>query len=104
MEISYDPNFPRLPSTIGKSPVSYRSIFKNQNAQDMQTAGIETAELDEFNFCSDLMFGNPHYFGAFFTEVIYQTIPDRQNEKPVNPHSFIAESAGKRMGIPIDIN
>ena len=52
MEISYDPNFPRLPSTIGKSPVSYRSIFKNQNAQDMQTAGINNAELDEVNFAA----------------------------------------------------
>ena len=63
----YNSNFPRLLSTSSKSPVSYRSIFKIQNVvQDMQTADIETAELDKVNFCSDLMFGKPLYFVFFY--------------------------------------
>ena len=45
VETLYDSSFPRLPSTSGKSTVSYKSISENQNeVQDMQTADIETAQ------------------------------------------------------------
>ena len=38
VKTSYDSYFPRLPSTSGKSPVSYKSISENQNVmQDMQS-------------------------------------------------------------------
>ena len=50
------------------------------------------------------MFGNPLFYVAFFTEVIHQAVTAKQNKKPIELYSFIAKFAGKRMGLPIDVN
>ena len=49
------------------------------------------------------MFRNPIYFIAFLTEVINRTIMATKADKDVNIYEIITESAGKRTGIPIDI-
>ena len=68
-----------------------------------QNCEIQTQSMDDIDFCNNFMFGNPTYFIAFFTEVINRTIMATKADKDVNIYEIITESAGKRMGIPIDI-
>ena len=49
------------------------------------------------------MFGNPIYFLAFLTEVINQTPLATKTTKEIDMYHFISDSAGKQMGIPIDV-
>ena len=68
-----------------------------------QNCEIQTQSMDDIDFCNNFMFGNPIYFIAFLTEVINGTIMATKADKDVNIYEIITESAGKRMGIPIDI-
>ena len=68
-----------------------------------QNCEIQTQSMDDIDFCNNFMFGNPIYFIAFLTEVINRTIMATKADKGVNIYEIITESAGKRMGIPIDI-
>ena len=62
----------------------------------MHAAGIETTELDKIDFCNKIMFVNSLYFVAFFSEVINKAITAKQNDKPIDIFTRIAESAGKK--------
>ena len=64
---------------------------------------LQTQVMDEVDFSHNFMFGNPIYFLAFLTEVINRTILATKADKNINIYEIISESAGKRMGIPIDI-
>ena len=64
---------------------------------------LQTQVQDEVDFSHNFMFGNPIYFLAFLTEVINRTILAAKANKSINIYEIISESAGKRMGIPIDI-
>ena len=68
-----------------------------------QNCEIQTQSMDDIDFCNNFMFGNPIYFIAFLTEVINRTIMATKADKDVNIYEIITESAGKRTGIPIDI-
>ena len=68
-----------------------------------QNCEIQTQSMDDIDFCNKFMFGNPIYFIASLTEVINRTIMATKADKDVNIYEIITESAGKRMGIPIDI-
>ena len=101
MENSYDSNFPRLPSTSGKSTVSYRSISENQNVvQNMQTADIETVELNKITFEAILYLETLYILLLLFTEVIHQAITAKQNDKLIDLYNFMAESTGKKWEFP----
>ena len=65
---------------------------------------IQTQVMNEVDFSSNFMFGNPIYFLAFLTEVINHTILATKADKNININEIISESAGKRIGIPINID
>ena len=49
------------------------------------------------------MFSNPIYFVALLTEIINQTLLATKTNKEIDIYQIISDSAGKQMGIPIDV-
>ena len=87
---------------FGASKNQSHSVNKSvETAQ--QNCEIPTQSMYDIDFCNNFMFGNPIYFIAFLTEVINRTTRATKADKDVNIYEIITESAGKRMGIPIDI-
>ena len=68
-----------------------------------QNCEIQTQPMDDIDFCNNFMLRNPICFITFLTEVINRTIMAKKADKDVNIYEIITESAGKRMGIPTDI-
>ena len=60
--------------------------------------------MNEVDFSSNFMFGNPIYFIAFLTEVINQTTACKDENKSIDVFQIISDAAGRRMGLPVDIN
>ena len=60
--------------------------------------------MHEVNFTSNFMFGIPIYFIAFLTEVINLTIACKDQNKTIDIFQIISDAAGRRMGLPVDIN
>ena len=86
---------------FGASKNQSQSVNKSvETAQ--QNCEIQTQSMDDIDFCNNFMFGNPISFIAFLTEVVNRTIMATKADKDVNIYEIITESAGKRMGIPID--
>jgi len=59
--------------------------------------------IEQVDFASNSLFGNPIYFIAFLTEVINQTVLASKSSTPIDLYKIISDSAGKQLGIPIDI-
>ena len=57
----------------------------------------------QIDSATNFMFSNPIYFVAFLTEVINQTLLATKTNKEIDIHQIISDSAGKQMGIPIDV-
>ena len=70
-------NFPPLPCKggTGTNPIGRTTVPQegSENAE-IQVTQIDSVQMDEVDFTSNFMFGNPIYFMAFLTEVINQTI------------------------------
>ena len=62
---------------------------------------IEVQEMDNIDFASNLMFGNPIYFIAFLAEVINKALTYKENSD-INIFEIISEAAGKRMGLSVN--
>ena len=60
--------------------------------------------MDKVDFTSNFMLGNPIYVVAFLAEVINQTIACKNLDKTINIFQIISDAAGRRMGLPVDIN
>ena len=100
-------NFPPLPckSGTGTKPMSSTTVPQqgSENAEPHGTQ-IDSVQMDEVDFTSNFMFANPIYFIAFLTEVINQTIACKDQNKTIDIFQIISDAAGRRMGLPIDIN
>ena len=57
----------------------------------------------QIDSATNFMFSNPIYFVAFLTEVINQTLLATKTNKEIDIYQIISDSAGKQMGIPIDV-
>ena len=62
---------------------------------------IEVQEMDNIDFTSNLIFGNPIYFIAFLAEVINKALTYKENSD-INIFEIISEAAGKRMGLSVN--
>ena len=60
--------------------------------------------MDEIDFFNIFMLGNPIYFIKFLTEVIYQTIACKNQNKTIDVFQTISDAAGRRMSLPVGIN
>ena len=99
--------YPFLPNNngTGTNPISYRPPpHVSVNKETHETNNIETEHMNEVDFSSKFMFGNPIYLIAFLTEVINQTIASKDENKSIDVFQIIADAAGRRMGLPVDIN
>lgn len=111
LNINSNVNFPPLTAPSGTGPTNSRpitGITRNEQNIDhnnalQQSNELQTEVMDEIDFTNNFMFGNPIYFIAFLTEVINQSILAREANESINIYEIISESAGKRMGIPIDV-
>ena len=65
---------------------------------------IQTQVMNKVDFSSNFMFRNSIYFLAFLTEVINHTILATKADKNINIYEIISESAGKRIGFPINLD
>ena len=65
---------------------------------------IQTHVMNEVDFSSNFMFGNPIYFLAFLTEVINHTILATKADKNINMYETISESAWGSPSILISLN
>ena len=90
--------------TSNRPTCLYTETVNNSESLQENEMFVQTQVMDQVNFCDNFMFGNPLYFIAFLTEVINQTILAKDAEKPIDVYEIISSSAGKRMGIPIDID
>ena len=64
---------------------------------------VEVQQLDQIDFNSNLMFGNPVCFIAFLAEIINSALSAGKNEDnaSINIFEIIADAAAKRMGLSI---
>ena len=100
-------NFPSLPNNkgTGTNPISYRAPpHVSVNKETHEANNIETEHMNEVDFSSNFMYGNPIYFIAFLTEVINQTITCKDESKSIDVFKIISDAAGRRMSLPVDIN
>ena len=74
------------------------------NKKAHEANNIETEHMNEVDFSSNFMFGNPIYFIAFLTEVINRTIACKDENKSIDVFQIISDVAGRRMDLPVDIN
>ena len=100
-------NFPPLPCKSGTAtkPMSSTTVPR-QGSENSEAHGtqIDSVQMDEVDFTSNFMFGNPIYFIAFLTEVINQTIACKDQNKMIDIFQIISDAAGRRMGLPVDIH
>ena len=99
--------FPPLPckSGTGTKPMSSTTVPQqgSENAEPHGTQ-IDSVQMDEVDFTSNFMFGNPIYFIAFLTKVINQTIACKDQNKTIDIFQIISDAAGRGMVLPVDIN
>ena len=57
----------------------------------------------QIDSATNFMFSNPIYFVAFLTEVLNQTLLATKTNNEIDIYQIISDSAGKQMGIPIDV-
>ena len=74
------------------------------NKETHEANNIETEHMNEVDFSSSFILGNPIYFIAFLAEVINQTIACKDENKSIDVFQIISDDAGRRMGLPVDIN
>ena len=60
--------------------------------------------MDEVDFFNSSTFVNPIYFRSFLTEVTKQSVACKDQNKTVDVFQIISDAAGRRMGLPVDIN
>ena len=97
-------NFPSLPNNkgTGTNPISYRPPpHVSVNKETHEANNIETEHVNEVDFSSNFMFGNPIYFIAFLTPVINQAIACKDENKLIYVFQIISDAAGRRMGLPV---
>ena len=102
--------FPPLPTSHvipTNCPTTSKDRIVATNSPTLTTthenSELQTQVMDEVDFSHNFMFGNPIYFLAFLTKIIYCTILATKADENINIYEMISESAGKRMRIPIDI-
>ena len=84
---------------LGTSPLAVRPPPVAYTNHD--NVEIEVQEMDNINFTSNLMFGNPIYFIAFLAEVINKALTYKENSD-INIFEIISEAAGKQMGLSVN--
>ena len=103
--------FPPIPPLNGAIPINAKPYLQQVEERPAENDITQTCvELSE-NSCDALqidsatnfMFSNPIYFVVFLTEVINQTLLSTKTNKEIDIYQIISDSAGKQMGIPIDI-
>ena len=75
--LSSEQHFPSLPTSTGTSPLAVRPPPVAYTNHD--NVEIEVQEMDNIDFTSNLMFGNPIYFIAFLAEVINKALTYKEN-------------------------
>jgi len=106
MFVNNSKHFPSLPQaqSTGTSPISYRpSPNEPITQQNVPESEVQVEQIDQIDFSENFMFGNPLYFIAFLTEAITQTISAKEKNQEIDILQIIQRSAGRRMGLPIDI-
>ena len=97
--LSSQQHFPSLPTSTSTSPLAVRPPPVEYTNHD--NVEIEVQEMDNIDFASNLMFGNPIYFIAFLAEVINKALTYKENSD-INIFEIISEAAGKRMGLSVN--
>ena len=97
--LTSEQHFPSLPTTTGTSPLAVRPPPVAYTNHD--NAEIEVQEMDNIDFTSNLMFGNPIYFIAFLAEIINKALTYKENSD-INIFEIISEAAGKQMGLSVN--
>ena len=84
-----------------------QQVEKNPAENDVTQTYVELHENScdalQIDSATNFMFSNPIYFVAFLTEVINQTLLATKTNKEIDIYQIISDSAGKQMGIPIDV-
>ena len=95
-------HFPKLPESNSSSPVATRQppAVAHTNAESVD---VDVQQMDNIDFTSNFMFGNPIYFVAFLAEVINTalSVKDKVENSSLNIFEVISEAAGKRMGLSV---
>ena len=91
------------PSTQGLTCNSRKKPAENDVTQACVELHENSCDALQIDSATNFMFSNPIYFVAFLTEVINQTLLATKTNKEIDIYQIISDSAGKQMGIPIDV-
>ena len=90
-------------STLGLTSNRSKKPAENNISQSCIELDENSCDTLQIDSASKFMFSNPIYFVAFLTEVINQTPLATKTTKETDMYHIIPDSAGKQVGIPIDV-